>query len=80
MARTFADGVTAYPWPAGAETQAADLVAGHIYLATLYDQCAATDGSYEALAEIDETLRDVHEYVSLANVEMRVAIGLPADR
>ena len=80
VARTLADALSAYSWPAGAAAQATDLSAGHTYLATLYDQCAATDGSYEALVGIDETLRDVHDYVSLANVQMRVAIGLPADR
>jgi hypothetical protein len=80
VARKLADDVAAHPWPPEAAVPAKDLAAAHTYLAALYANCAATDGSYEALVAIDASLREVEDYVSRANVEMRVAIGLPADR
>jgi hypothetical protein len=80
LAQKLADDLTAYPWPPAASAQANDLAAGHNYLAVLYVRCAATNGSYSELVDIDRSLRDVEDYVAAANVALRVAIGLPADR
>ena len=80
IAQKLADDVTAVAWPEAAAEQATALVVSHTFLATLYSQCAATDGSYESLRDLDASLRKVHDDASLANVNLRVAIGLPADR
>jgi len=76
----FIAAIRGYTWPASAQPQVDRVIAtnaaeaGHLY------QCARSDGTAQAIAPLEDTIRGATDASSGAASELRVALGLPIGR